>query len=134
MTSARWNPASRSSFAMYSAPCGYPRFSAAIDGNAIQSWSIFTVWSCWPAIFAITSSFGDAAKAGSFWPIVSAAAVATVPWRKSRRLMLAVSDGGVFSSFESMRAPALGIGGGDAKFSVSMSRSLAARQVAPPAW
>jgi len=42
ITVACWKPASFASCAMSFAPSGYPRFSAAIDGAAIQSLRRFT--------------------------------------------------------------------------------------------
>src|SRR6476646_6353862 len=90
---------------MYSAPCGYPRFSAAIDGSAIQSCSIFTVWACWPAILAITSSFGDGVKTDACGPMAKTAAVAAAPWRNSRRL---TTDSG-FGSMTTHRGEGIGV-------------------------
>src|SRR5277367_244554 len=59
------NPASCASFAIYSGPCGKFRFSAAIDGSAIQSCNRLTLAACifgiWASTAALSASLSEAA-------------------------------------------------------------------------
>ncbi len=75
------NPASRASPAMYSAPCGKLRFSAAIDARAIQSCSRFTFLSCilgiWARTAPLSSGLALAANTGAAASTRLAAAACT---------------------------------------------------------